>query len=155
MSNDRYIWQEQRQPGGMFTYEGRINRKRYIIYSVVLYFVGYLAGKAYLVDLTGAMSLVMMVFKVVVFALLALNIIKRLHDLLLPGWLGVVMVLTTFVVDVFAADILAFTKSAGTSRYLSDVIVLLSFFTICMQVYLALKKGVAGPNKYGADPLKK
>lgn len=153
--NDNYVWEIQTKPGGALTWKGRIGRKYYLLYGLPLYFISFLAGKAHLIDITGALVFAMMVLKVGASVLLVFNMIKRLHDLLLPGWLAVVMVLTIFISEVFEPELVALTQSEGAGRYLSDVIVLLSFFTICMQVYMLLKKGTNGPNKYGEDPLKK
>lgn len=108
-----------------FTYEGRLNRKRYLLRGLALGLVGFLVF--YLMTAAAFMTEnVLVAFAdVVVYAIIFVSSfmlsIRRLHDMGKPGW----WVLILFVPVV----------------------------GIILSLVMLFKKGTEGDNEYGPDPL--
>lgn len=128
------FWRRQRQPGGLFTYKGRVNRKKYITVCIILFILSTLS--IFLVKSTTNMfiGITFLLLNMAFFVLQALNFAKRLHDLDYSSWLAVLYVLLAVLI-------------VGGYQLVIDII--RAFWEIC----LAIKKGTEGPNQYGADPL--
>ena len=148
------FWQSLRENGGLLTWKGRIKRSRFFIvnfvinmcYEVLDFFMGRMDR---LVENTD--ELTAFAFAVGILVLLALfimvdffNISKRFHDIGHP----------TVYAAVFMFIIVALEYSVGMFfPPESFVYENSSLLTIPVIIYLIFKKGVAGPNQYGQDPL--
>ena len=108
-----------------FTYEGRLNRKRYLLRGLALGLVGFLVF--YLMTAAAFMTEnVLVAFAdVVVYAIIFVSSfmlsIRRLHDMGKPGWWVAIL----------------FVPVVG----------------IILSLVMLFKKGTEGANEYGPDPL--
>ena len=137
----------------VFTIQGRLNRKPYIILSfaltVTLLFILMLfeqAKEKFIImnesdfiskvsesDIDIILLVVLLIIALVVLIFIG-NVtlsIRRLHDLNLSGWWYMLILILTNLSNSTILDLIA-----------------LGFY-----IYLIFKRGTAGENKYGADPL--
>jgi uncharacterized membrane protein YhaH (DUF805 family) len=109
----------------LFTFEGRLNRSRYFLTSIISGFIiGFLGSILAILLGLAHESLTFIVYLVMVVILVWINIsvvVRRLHDLDRSGWF-----------------------------WLLQIIPLVN---IGLAIYLLFFKGTTGPNKYGPDPL--
>ncbi len=112
------------QPGGFFSFEGRIGRAKYWIYNLIavgILFFGALLSVAIMKNAQGPGSMLMLLaWGVALWAGVATQV-KRWHDLDQSGWLA----LTSFI----------------------------PYIDIVVWIVLGFLRGTDGPNRYGVDPL--
>lgn len=108
-----------------FTYEGRLNRKRYFLRGLVIGLVGAVLIYLMTVAAVSTENVLVAFADFVIYAIIAVSSfmlsIRRLHDMGKPGWW--VLILFVPVVGVILSLVMLF------------------------------KKGTEGPNEYGPDPL--
>ena len=122
---------------------GRINRAEYIIRTI-------LTGITFGFSFIGATTLYVMgmmipAILVGIFALwmywrIVMAYVKRLHDLGWNGWLAVLLVVYEFEYNLIKNDTLSLA---------------FELLVVVLSLFLALRKGDDGANKYGKDPLMK
>ncbi len=133
-----------------FTFRGRLNRRRFWMRMLALYLVVQIlaaVGTQFLPAL-GLSSSVMLVYSVLW--------VRRFHDRNVSGWWYGLYFL--FILAVFGWLIYAVTVSGGdvnapdmqTAKYLIAAGLMAWLF---VTIRFGLRKGTAGPNRYGPDPL--
>lgn len=145
-----------------FTFRGRLNRRRFWMRMLVLYLVVQIlaaVGTQFLPAL-GLSSSVMLVYSVgmtLLFWLSSASLwVRRFHDRNVSGWWYGLYFL--FILAVFGWLIYAVTVSGGdvnapdmqTAKYLIAAGLMAWLF---VTIRFGLRKGTAGPNRYGPDPL--
>lgn len=116
----------------LFSWHGRINRKVFIIRSIVLFIIGFILGlltRALAVSTNEVVSAVLGIFSLPLMWIGIVNNIKRLHDMGYSGWIILVILLLALIPILGAIIALAAT------------------------IWLFCIPGQKGPNKYGEDPL--
>ena len=152
-----------------FTYEGRIGRKQHskdlargIVLVLFLFFavygaIGLIFGIGYLDFLARAIPILPFMSLTILF----FPLVKRLHDLNWSGWVFSVFVFNRILDLTVVSD---FESESGT-EFVFEVLNTFeqewslfmagfSIVTFILLLILIFKKGTAGSNKYGPDPLK-
>lgn len=139
----------------IFSFQGRLNRKPYIILSFALitmtFFILLLFEKAkeefvimkesdYIGKLSESDGSIFLLVFILIIALIILIFIgdltlsvRRLHDLNLSGWWYLPIAVLNILPDIF----------------------ILNLIELCFYIFLVFKRGTVGENRYGADPLSK
>ena len=111
----------------LLTYQGRLNRKPYILRGLLVYvlvmIVNIVMGVLSESDSTALLLIAILLFPVILVGCVAsiMLTIRRWHDLGQSGWF--------------------------------TLLGMIPFVNIFVAIYLCVKKGTDGPNAYGADPL--
>ena len=139
----------------IFSFQGRLNRKPYIILSFALitmtFFILLLFEKAkeefvimkesdYIGKLSESDGSIFLLVFILIIALIILIFIgdltlsvRRPHDLNLSGWWYLPIAVLNILPDIF----------------------ILNLIELCFYIFLVFKRGTVGENRYGADPLSK
>ena len=125
------------QRGNILSFEGRINRKKFIINTFLIMIIGFIACFVFIFLAEKMESYIATITAVVAAAATVIayyaNIARRLHDINQSAWWGLIY----FAVTLF----LNFVESP------------LAFIAPILIILLAAIPGTKGANKYGMDPL--
>ena len=128
------FWGKQRQPGGVFTYKGRIGRLRFLGCNILLNVL-----MEIMMELLAYTGFWVIEFPMMGIALLhAFNYAKRLHDINAPGWLGFVLVLSSAFLTVYYND----DPESGS---------ILELVIMAFGALMVIIPGTKGPNRYGNE----
>ena len=139
--NSFYNKEEVLSKSGLFSFKGRRNRMPYFMTAWVLnMIINFFAKIMVSGRLSSSMELGLFAALLFLAYIVATNISKRLQDMNINGYLGVLlMAINVGVGFIGGKDIVGFILIA-------DVII---------GLFLTFKRGTAGPNFYGPDPLDK
>lgn len=147
-----------------FTFEGRLNRKRFWLRMSVLYLLaqGLAALGAYLFPLLGLSSSLTMAYSVgmtILFWLGSASLwVRRFHDRNVSGWWYALFFAFIFVAALYLIYAVVLTGGDATApdmvraRYLV-VAALMAWLYVAIR--FGFRSGTPGENRYGPDPLGK
>lgn len=126
------------QDGGIFSFCGRINRKKYFI-RIIAIFISILCSAIIIASTNSTFILIPVSLLFIGSFIYGLAIqAKRLHDINLSAW---------WIVPIFFVN-------AGTNNIFPDVIrTVCGLVNLAYTVLLFFKPGTVGINDYGIDPL--
>jgi uncharacterized membrane protein YhaH (DUF805 family) len=137
----------------LLTTEGRINRARFWLGTLILAAIGVVVSSLILAAIgptrTAVLLTVLMAFALAYpyYAVMA----KRFQDRDKPGLLALIGIAPWFAVNLlYTFGILDPIEPTALSRILDVIIVLVALWIL---VELGCLKGTPGPNRYGPDPL--
>ena len=138
----------------IFTTQGRLNRLPYNMYSfallaisfVTIFLMSMLQGVASTIEPISALAFGLLAFIVGMAAFIGqvTLTIRRLHDLNLSGWYYLLYIVFSILPAVF------YNEESLTMIFIALVFSLVS---LILPLFVIFKRGTAGENKYGKDPL--
>ncbi len=145
-----------------FTFRGRLNRKRFWMRMLVLYFFMQVLGAvgAYVLPALGFPAQVAMVYSIGMTLLFWLGSaslwVRRFHDRNVSGWwygLYFFFILGVFAYLVYAVAISGGDAAAPDMVLAKYLIVAALMAWLFVAIRFGLRRGTPGPNRYGPDPL--
>jgi uncharacterized membrane protein YhaH (DUF805 family) len=150
----------------LFGFSGRLNRKPYWIWGIVLaiaavVIAGAVGASLYASGQAATQQQFMvsafpwlMAFAVILSYPSAALLAKRLHDRNKPGWLAALLIVPMLLANWLDPD---FSGGASQGGSIQAVYTAASIVTLVVAIWflieLGFMRGTAGDNKYGADPL--
>lgn len=130
---------KNRERGGIFAYKGRVGRFRFFVWNLSFNILALIAFGLMVSAKNVLISIFLLLIIFLINLLQSLNFAKRLHDINLPGWPGILVVFAMpTLVNAFFADI----SEASSMINLIKLIAALSMLLI---------PGSKGSNKYGPE----
>jgi len=118
---------------GLFSFAGRRGRLKYFLVNFILSIV----GEALSAIFKGS-GVFLFVIGILVFFIQSTNIAKRMHDVEMSGKYALILFAVLFVSSIVSKTLLGMAL----------------IVEVVFSLYLLFKKGTAGSNKYGPDPLR-
>jgi uncharacterized membrane protein YhaH (DUF805 family) len=143
--------------GYLYTsFDGRINRKPYWLAAILLAVVGiglaFLLGAAMATIGTSALVFATLLIQLILLYPSVALMVKRLHDRNHPGWWAAFIMVPVVLQSV--TNLLGITGDPFNMGPLDYVLTLVIVAVgIWFFVELGCRRGTAGPNDYGPDPL--
>lgn len=129
----------------LFSTQGRVNRQKYIIYSIALMIVNAILEA---IPFVGWLLSFAVIYSMLTFE------VRRLHDMAQPEWPAYVCFILTILAVIGLVPSIIFGAAFG-SGLLAELCGLIILGNIAFSIYLMCVKGTDGPNQYGPDPLAK
>ena len=132
--------------------KNRMNRKPYIIMFILYQLAPIIWGLSYMLNIHPLASLVGLFILTILICSFIIFTIARLHDLELSGMWALIIPIAYIYPLINHVTIVGGTPFIS---FLSNSETLSVFVLFVLGMFLCVKKGTDGPNKYGPDPLQK